>query len=878
MPGKLNRSALLILAIAGFLLLSLGGWVAWSGVRTDVDGMNQRAVPALIAVTDISTDYRELRAVLQGMAQEPDAGEREVFRERYERDLLHLQGGLAALRGLGMSSPALDEVTEAYQQAAGRTAMVAMTGQRDAAHALVYSSLIPAERQLQAYIDEIRREVQAQQKAVAKSLSLGGFKLLAYSIASLCLGLGLWMLLAPPVAVLVPAGHDVLLSREIAAVLYGYTGSVVPASLVTSAALVTVFLGHPERIMLYCWWAVSLGVLTARTTAYLRWHAVRDTDFDGPTAIRHFSAGALAMALVWGCFPVLFFAEASALQRIAMAFVFAAMAGAGAAVLAPLRRISLLYLSLMLLPQVLLFAAEGSRLDVTVAVLSMGLLVMLAASAMAARQTTLSALLLSRENKRLAEESVLRQLELEQLNTTLEDRVHERTVQLEVEMDARESYADQLKELALHDPLTGLLNRRALAGRMDEVLARAAGIGMGVQVLFIDLDRFKDVNDVQGHFVGDQVLIELAQRLRRTLPEAAVVARWGGDEFVVVVPAPAGLNHAGGIRAAIMEPVRVRDHEVRLDASIGISLFPEQGTDVDVLVRQADVAMYQVKLKGRSGVQLYDPAMGDSIRRQHELGQALREAMAHDALSLVFQPVVPEVAGHALKMEALLRWEHPVRGVISPAEFIPVAEDGGLIGPLGRWVLFRACHEALAWSGDTVIAVNVSALQVMSGELLGDVADALRETGLPPHRLELELTESVFAHDFGAISRVFGALREMGIRIAIDDFGTGYSSLSYLYRLPIDAIKIDRSFVRDSEHTGDQMLRAILGMARGFGYGVVAEGVETELQRDMLLRMEVDFIQGACHAPPMLPEAAVEWTRNYTLNARSAVRPLGKVA
>lgn len=736
---------------------------------------------------------------------------------------------------------------------------MAHKGRREEAVALLYSAVIPAEQNMAAYVDGVRRELLAQQKALDESLSYGGLTLFAYCLVGIALGLVLRQILLPSVAALMPAADDMLVSREIAVMMHGYTGSVILASLVTSAALVAVFLGHPDRLLLYCWWAVSLGVLATRLAGYLRWFRIRETGFNGRNAIRNFGAGSVASAVTWAAFPFLFFADATQVQRMAMAFVYAAMAGAGSAMLAPARRVSLLYLCLLLLPQVGFFAMAGTRIDLTVAIMCAGMLGLLVHSSSSSRRNTLSAMLLSLENQRLAEESVTRQLQLENLNTTLEDRVHERTIMLELEVDAREAYALQLKDLALHDPLTGLLNRRALAEQMDEIVARAAGVGMGVQVLFIDLDRFKEVNDVQGHFVGDQVLIEVAGRLRRALPEPALVARWGGDEFVAVVPAVAGRNLVPAIRACLAEPIQVRDNEVRIDASIGISLSPEQGRDVDVLVRQADVAMYQAKLRGRSGAQIYDAVMGDQLRRLHELGQALREALERDALNVVFQPIVPQGVGLTLKMEALLRWEHPVRGTVSPREFIAIAEDAGLIGRLGRWVLEHACREALAWGGETVISVNVSALQVMSGELIDDVRAVLQETGLPAERLELELTESVFVHDIEAIAKVLGSLRETGVHIAIDDFGTGYSSLSYLNRLPIDTIKIDRSFVLAADRDGDQMLRAICGMARGFACRVVAEGVESEEQLAMLRGLGVDYIQGDSLSSPLLPEAARIW-------------------
>lgn len=853
------RSIFIVLTMGVFILLGLGGMIAWTSVRSDVDILNRQSVPALLAVSDISSSFKEVHSLLLSMSMEKDDTRRTVMQQQVKANVNRLSAAIAGLRGMGLASPALEEVSSAFFVAVNEVSDAARRGNHDEAIRLMYSSVVPAEQNMTTYVDSVRHDLLAQQKALDESLSYGGLTLLTYCVIGIVLGLILRQLLLPPVYALIKPGDDLLVTREMALLMHSYTGSVILASLLASAALVAIFLEHPHRLLLFCWWAAALGVLATRVAGYLRWFKVRDGYFDGRIAIRNFGAGSIASAITWAVFPFLFFAGATAVQRLAMVFVYAAMAGAGSLTLAPVWRISLVYLCLLLLPPVGFFASTGNRIDITVAIMCAGMLGLLLYSCANSRRSMLSALLLSRENRRLAEESVERQLDLENLNTTLEDRVHERTVMLELEVDAKEKYASALKDMAQRDPLTGLLNRRALADQMDEVLACASGVGMGVQVLFIDLDRFKEVNDVQGHYVGDQVLIEIAERLRRVLPEPALVARWGGDEFVAVVPAATGRNLVPAIRASIVEPIRVRDNEIRIDVSIGISLSPEQGREVDILVRQAEVALRQAKLKGRSCATIYDNSMGDQLRRLHELGQALREALDHNALGLVFQPIVPQKQDLAPKLEALVRWVDPAWGAIPPSEFVALAEDNGLIGKLGYWVMLNACREASHWGGNAVISVNISALQVMAGDLLEQVEAVLAETGLPGERLELELTESVFVNDLTTTIGVLRALRERGVHIAIDDFGTGYSSLSYLNRLPIDTIKIDRSFILASAVDGDQLLRAILGMARGFGYRVVAEGAESDVQRRMLNALEVDYIQGNCLSEPLQAQAARIW-------------------
>lgn len=860
MPFTSIRVLLVVFGVAVLSLLSVGGMIAWSGMRADVDAMNQQSLPALLAVSDINANYKDVRAQVLTMALERDQSVRDDLAQRLAQRIDGLSAAVSGLRGLGLDSTSLEEVTQAFFSAVNAASKRALAGQRDDAVALVYSAVVPAEQNMSAYVEGTREALMLRRLALEKRIQTGGVTLLVYCLLGISLGLLLRWIILPSVSALMPAADEALVSREVAETMHAHAGNMIMASLVGSAILVTVFLEHPERLFLYGWWAVLLGVLAARLIGYLSWYRTRGFKSRARRAIQNFGAGSLASALVWAAFPFLFFVQATALQRMVMAFVFAAIAGAGSVVLAPARRVSLLYMGILLLPPVGFFTWAGSRIDLAAAMLFLGLLASLMYSSGRARQLSLSSLLLSRENKRLADESLKRQEAVEELNASLEARVQERTLMLEREMEAREAYALQLKALALHDPLTGLLNRRALAENTEEVLACAAGVGMGAQILFIDLDRFKEVNDVQGHQVGDRVLMEVAARLKEVLPEPALVARWGGDEFVAVVPALPGRDVVAAIRRRLIEPVYIDERVVRIDVSIGISLSPEQGRDVEVLVRQADVAMYQAKLHGRSGAEIYEPMMGEQLRRMHELGQALREALAGNALEILFQPIVPLTGSLPVKMEALLRWQHPVQGEISPREFISIAENAGLIGRLGRWVLAQACAEAQQnWPGNTVVSVNVSALQLMSGELLDDVSAVLAETGLAAHRLELELTESVFVHDMEKISQVLNALRARDVRIAIDDFGTGYSSLSYLRRLPVDTIKIDRSFVLAAKIEGDQMLRAICGLARGFSCKVVAEGVEHKAQQSMLREVGVDYIQGELVSVPLSSEAAAQW-------------------
>lgn len=682
--------------------------------------------------------------------------------------------------------------------------------------------------------------------------------LLMFSLAGVLCG-GLFYRLVLMAVRRIPGLRDELSGIEAGpGTMRRYSCLVILASFLGSLALVVFFLDHPARPELMGWWGVTLGILLMRTVSFVRLSSTRGLQ-RAEKAIAVFGAGCIASASAWAVFPVIMFLHATTAQRLLTGFVYVALSGAGTTVLAPLWRVMQVYLGFLLLPLAACFVYAGSDEGWSLAGLCTGVFALLLHAGFNARQAIRSILALSEENRLLVDESVSRQLELENLNTTLEDRVYERTVMLELEINAREKYGKQLELLAQQDPLTGLLNRRALADRMDGLLARAASVGMGVQVLFIDLDRFKEVNDVQGHYVGDQILMEVARRLCQVLPESSLVARWGGDEFVAAVPVAAGAHLVSSVRSCVAEPIVVRGNEIRVDASIGISLSPEQGNDVELLVRQADVALHHAKLRGRSCASIYDEAMGDQLRRLHDLGQALREALERQALDVVYQPIVPQKPGQIRKMEALVRWHDPVRGTVPPGEFIGLAEETGLIGKLGYWVMRRACSEVSQWDEDVMISVNVSALQVMSGTLVEEVRTVLQDTGLSADHLELELTESVFVHDVKGAIDVLVALRDMGVQIAIDDFGTGYSSLSYLNRLPVNTIKIDRSFVVSSIRDGSQLLRAILGMARALRCCVVAEGAETPEQMNMLCELGVDYIQGNRLSPPISARAARDW-------------------
>ena len=422
------------------------------------------------------------------------------------------------------------------------------------------------------------------------------------------------------------------------------------------------------------------------------------------------------------------------------------------------------------------------------------------------------------------------------------------------DVSERRSHADRINHQANHDALTGLPNRNLLNDRIGQALAQAPRTDQQVAVLFLDLDGFKFINDSFGHSFGDALLRTVAARLEVVIRDSDTVARLGGDEFVILLPnlAQAGdaVHVASKVLNAFKVPILQDGRQLHLSASIGISVFPQDGDTCDLLLQHADVAMYRAKANGRNGFQSYSAAMGAQLRERTELEAALRLALDHDQLELYYQPQVDRQGSRIVGVEALLRWHHPELGMVPPARFIALAEETGLIIPIGEWVLRAACAQAQLWHAaghaDLCVAVNMSAKQFAQQDVPALVRDALRSSGLPAHCLELELTESSLMNNTEAAVETMREIKRLGVRLALDDFGTGYSSLSYLKRFPIDVLKIDQSFTFEvtSDDGAATITRAIIAMARSLNMTTVAEGVETREQLAFLGAAGCDVMQG----------------------------------
>ncbi|MEO8298575.1 MAG: EAL domain-containing protein [Burkholderiales bacterium] len=431
------------------------------------------------------------------------------------------------------------------------------------------------------------------------------------------------------------------------------------------------------------------------------------------------------------------------------------------------------------------------------------------------------------------------------------------------DLTGRKCSEARIEHLALHDPLTDLPNRRLFVELAQKAIDQAQRSGEPFALLTLDLDGFKLVNDMHGHAAGDALLKEVAQRVTATMRESDTLARFGGDEFVLLQQSAVSPSQAVALAERLLDvlgaPVRLPGIELTISASIGVALYPDDGRTTGALLRSADTAMYRAKADGKATFRFFEPQMDAALEDRRRLELRLRHALKEGSLDVVYQPLVDSANRVTLGFEALARWNDAELGVIPPSEFIPVAEATGLIGPLGELVLRRACMEAASWSRPLRVAVNLSVMQFRRKGLVDTVRRALADSGLPGHRLELEVTESLLIDNRESALQVLTELKALGVHIAMDDFGTGYSSLSYLQSFPFDKIKIDRSFISgvETEAQSASIVRAVASMGRSLNMRVVAEGVETNGQALLLKDLHCDELQGYLIARPM-PAGQVE--------------------
>jgi len=532
----------------------------------------------------------------------------------------------------------------------------------------------------------------------------------------------------------------------------------------------------------------------------------------------------LASGLTWGAGGYLLFAEQSQAHQVFLALVVAGISAGAITTLSALLPAVRGFVLLAVIPIVVKFNLVDDEFGISVTIMSALFVFMILESAKRLNQTIMESLEV-RHQRELAEQTIRRQAEF--------------------------------------DELTDLPNRRLLLSNLRQEIAKAERHRRFGAVFFIDLDRFKAVNDSLGHAVGDELLIEVAQKISERLRQEDTVGRLGGDEFVVLLPEVGTTQDSAGahasrianeIRSRFEAPFVIQQHEIHLTISIGIALFPADVSAEDLL-KFADVAMYRAKNEGRDSVRLFSVEMQEAVNRQRRIEAGLRQALNNDEFQLFLQPQY-DADRRLVGAECLLRWNHPEEGIVGPDRFLAIAELTGLIQPIGNWVLRAACEQLAALDNELVLSINISARQFADQRFVDNLESVLEETGADPARLKFEITESLAMVNIQQSIETMIRLRQLGIRFAIDDFGTGYSSLNYLHRLPVDELKIDQSFVRDISAASHNavIVDTIILMAQQLGLRVVAEGIESRAELDYLLERNCDCFQGYYFARPMPPE------------------------
>lgn len=636
---------------------------------------------------------------------------------------------------------------------------------------------------------------------------------------------------------------------------------------VATSALALYFYDHHREVGLWGWWGVMQLVSLLRLASLLWWRkAYTRLDVNWQRVLIVFGASALLVGALWASFTLAYFSSASAGQRLVISLVMSTIAAGSVNVLALMPWVNRVFIGLLIGPLVVLFAQSGRMDDLVVAGLGVVLFIGLTGFSRVAGENLVGSLLATQNHHNKIATVFAQRDELIKAKDELEDRVMRQISALQAEVQLKERYAQELDKIASCDQLTGLLNRTGFDEQLRELLVQARVKQQVVGLMAIEVLHF-DVVELQGTLVSDQVLLALADRLKHFMSPQSLIASWGGAEFFVATAqedleageTPFWNRYAALVQDVLQQSIATDAGPICVDVLIGVTRYPDLAINNELMFYQSAAAKHNLRKLGVGGIKVFDPHLDASLKERHHLRQALHKALEESSLSLVFQPLVPSAKSQPYKMEALLRWEHSEFGQVSPVVFIPIAEESGLIVPLGRWVLHSACTTATSWPKECVVCINVSIHQILAGNLLADIQSALEQSGLPPSRLEIEITESMFAQDIDYISSVLGAVQALGVGVAIDDFGTGYSSLAYLRRLPVNTVKIDRSFINEIDQDARKLLFSIVTMARGLGFDIVAEGVETHQQQDLLLALGVDYLQGYLLSKPISSQAALAW-------------------
>ncbi|WP_395339821.1 putative bifunctional diguanylate cyclase/phosphodiesterase [Ningiella sp. W23] len=635
-----------------------------------------------------------------------------------------------------------------------------------------------------------------------------------------------------PSSVIEPSSQ---LKKDNIDLLYGNSLAGILISYIASSGMA---LGFEQSISFnnkYQWLLCMSLILALRLIDWYVWRRLGNSAlFDQRFALIRFRIGAFTTAILWSIYAVLFYEQMDVIQFCTTLIILAAMAGGASTVLAADKLLSASYASLLIIPISVIGIISSEHYQNILGALGLFFAVVMVVSGQKSARFTHTAIQMKHQNEAL----VLKQSQLvDQI------RSHNHELSETVERRTRE-----VVELSNKDPLTELANRTSFALTFSKQLKSMRQNQQVLALLFVDLDGFKAINDQFGHSMGDRVLQAIALRLRARCSNTVKLCRWGGDEFVLTLERQhedQAASLARQIISDIEKPIMFEQHILNLSATIGISMYPEHSEDAAELILLADQAMYEQKKQDKANICVFSKALHEKLHQEVLLKAALSSAIENGELHLVYQPIHNAHTGEPVFSEALLRWEYQ-QNLIPPDLFIPIAEKHGLINSIGEWVLLMACRDAAKWSAETGkgVSVNTSVKQLMRPDMVDIVCRALEESKLPAHLLCLEITESIFAEDMAHVSALIDALHDVGVSLAIDDFGTGFSSLAMLQNLSVDTIKIDKSFVHNLEGNGEAIIQATLLIANEFGLDVVAEGVETERQAQMLKTMGITKLQG----------------------------------
>ena len=634
-------------------------------------------------------------------------------------------------------------------------------------------------------------------------------------------------------------------------------------NIVASVVMVFVFVNQANEAFKWYWFLAMLAVMFLRLVDAGYWFfKLKHANFDTGTASSRFLAGSIATAIMWSIYAVKQFPTMDAIEFATTYIIVAGLAGGASSVLSGHKNAASLFIAVILFPLSVL--SLFSEMDYRQLLGALGVFfgAVLLISARKSAGFTTHTLKLRNDNAQLLEQMHQEQDELNRVNQELSSayaKLNEAHDSLESEVKRR---TERIAELSNLDPLTGIYNRSAFTEQLKELMKKREDSDFSLALLFIDLNGFKKINDTLGHKVGDAVLTEIASRLEAFANDYHA-GRWGGDEFLIALPyadKDTALSVANALLTRIAQPLDVLSNRLNLSASVGIAMYPEHSKDELELIQLADFAMFEQKKSGKKVPRIFDLELIHNLKEIQALRDGLQQAIDKKQLYLCYQPIVSSVSKQAKSFEALLRWDFAGK-LISPGVFIPLAEQSGFIKEIGSWVLHRACIDARQWqdSSDASVSVNVSVMQLLDDGFLPDLDKALATSGIPPEKLYLEITESMFADNKDKVCEQIDKIKARNVQVSIDDFGTGYSSLSQLQNLSFDIIKIDRSFVNNVSNGGEAIIRATIFIAREFGCKTVAEGVETEDQADALLAMGVDFLQGFLYAKPVRKDYLDTW-------------------